>query len=383
MSIFTNHTSLFCVLLSGFISLTSHTVAASDSVKLYTPYTNISVPPGESIDYSIDVINDGSDIANVSVSLAGFPRGWNYIMKSGSYKIRQISVLPDSKRNLVLRVEVPLKVNRGNYRFRVAAGNFGTLPLVVNVSEKGTFKTELTTEQANMQGNSGSTFTFNVELKNGTADKQLYSLRSEAGRGWAVVFKPNYKQATSVEIDANGSEKFSVEIHPPENITAGTYKIPISAVTSSTSADLVLEVVITGSYEMELTTPTGLLSTSVTAGDEKTLELLVRNTGSTELTEISLSSTTPIDWEVDFDPEKINRLEAGGNSIVKATIKVPKKAITGDYATNLNARTPEVTSRASFRIAVKTPLLFGWIGIVIILAALGSVYYLFRKYGRR
>ena len=113
------------------------------------------------------------------------------------------------------------------------------------------------------------------------------------------------------------------------------------------------------------------------------LELLVRNIGTAELTDISLNSTTPVDWEVVFDPKKINKLEADNSSIVKATVKVPRKAITGDYATRIDARTPEVSSTLSFRIAVKTPVLFGWIGIAIIIVAIGSVYYLFRKYGRR
>ena len=383
MSIPANKSGLFYLLFSGLISLNGHAALTSDSVKLYTPYTNISVPPGESIDYSIDIINDGSDIEDVSLSLNGLPRGWNYDMKSGSYNIRQLSVLPDGKRNFNLRVDVPLKVNKGSYRFSVVARNLDVLPLVVNVSEKGTFKTEFTSEQANMQGHAGSTFTFNVALMNRTAEKQLYSLRADAGRGWDVVFKPNYKQATSVEIEANSSEKFNVDIHPPDLVTAGTYSIPVSAVTNTTSAELVLEVVITGSYDMELTTPTGLLSTSVTAGDEKTLELLVRNIGTAELTDISLNSTTPVDWEVVFDPKKINKLEADNSPIVKATVKVPRKAITGDYATRIDARTPEVSSTLSFRIAVKTPVLFGWIGIAIIIVAIGSVYYLFRKYGRR
>jgi uncharacterized membrane protein len=32
---------------------------------------------------------------------------------------------------------------------------------------------------------------------------------------------------------------------------------------------------------------------------------------------------------------------------------------------------------------VKTPMLWGWVGVLIIFIALGSVYYLFRKFGRR
>jgi uncharacterized membrane protein len=34
-------------------------------------------------------------------------------------------------------------------------------------------------------------------------------------------------------------------------------------------------------------------------------------------------------------------------------------------------------------MSVRTPMLWGWIGIFIIIAAIGIVWYLFRKYGRR
>jgi hypothetical protein len=56
-------TLLFKILLS------SHTALAANDVTLYTPYTRISVPPGESIDYSIDVINNGTDLKTVDLSL--------------------------------------------------------------------------------------------------------------------------------------------------------------------------------------------------------------------------------------------------------------------------------------------------------------------------
>ena len=66
-----------------------------------------------------------------------------------------------------------------------------------------------------------------------------------------------------------------------------------------------------------------------------------------------------------------------------ATIQADDKAIPGDYVTNITAQTPEVSSSVSLRISVKTPLLWGWLGILIILVTLGLIYYLFRKYGRR
>ena len=379
----TNFLSLSLSTLFGIMTLASHPASAVNGVTLYTPYTNISVPPGESIDYTIDVINNSRVVQNVAISLAGVPKTWNYIIKSGGWNIKQLSILPGEKKSLSLKVEVPLKVDKGDYRFRVLAGRFNSLPLTINVSEQGTFKTEFTTTQANMQGHAKSKFTYKAELKNRTADKQLYSLRAQAPRGWKVDFKPNNRQATSVEIEANNSRDITIEIDPPDNLKAGTYKMPVNARTSSTAAELELEVVITGSYEMELTTPTGLLSTSITAGNDRKVGLLIKNTGSTELRDVNLSASAPSGWEVVFEPKKIDKIEAGQHTEVFAEVKADKKAIAGDYVTSISAKTPEVTSKVSLRVSVKTPMFWGWVGILVITIAVGGIYYLFQKHGRR
>ena len=375
--------NLFLSSLVGIIFLSNQNASAAGGVTLYTPYTEISVPPGESINYSIDVINKSSEVRNVNISITGMPRDWDYSMKSGGWDIKKISILPGEKKTLTLKVNVPLKINKGTYRFKIEAPGLSSLPLVVIVTKQGTFKTEFTTNQANMEGNSKSTFTFSASLKNRTADKQLYALRSEAPRGWEVTFKANYKEVTSVDIDPNGSSNITISIKPPEEVKAGTYKIPVSASTDATSANLELEAVITGTYKMELTTPTGLISTDITAGKEKRVKLLVRNTGSAELKDINLSFSAPVKWDVTFDPKKIDQLQSGVSTNVFATIKASKKAIPGDYETKLFAKTPETSSDVTFRISVETPMLWGWVGVLIILIAVGSIYYLFRKYGRR
>jgi uncharacterized membrane protein len=383
MSTRTKFMVLISSLLLGMIFIGVAIANTATGVMLYTPYTKISVPPGESIDYSIDIINKSSGIRNVEISLTGFPKGWNHDIKSGGWSVEQISILPDEKKSVSLRVEVPLQVDKGSYRFNVVAKGLGTLPLTVTVSEQGTFRTEFITKQPNMEGHASSSFTFNTDLKNRTGGMQLYALKANAPRGWNVIFKPNYTQATSVNVEANNTANITVEIKPPAQIEAGTYKIPVYAVTSTTSAELELEVAITGSYDMQLTTPRGLLSTNITAGDEKRVELQVRNTGSSELKDIKLEFSAPVNWDVIFDPVKLDKLEPGNTAQVFATIKADKKAIAGDYVLNIDAKTPEVSSKASFRVSVKTPMLWGGVGVLFILIALGNVYYLFRKYGRR
>lgn len=257
------------------------------------------------------------------------------------------------------------------------------LPLVIEVSEQGTYKTEFTSDQINMEGHSKSNFNFSAKLKNHTGEKQLYSLISRVPRGWNVIFKPNYKQATAVEIESGNTTNINIEVKPPYGIKAGTYKIPVQAVNKYSTANLELEVVVKGSYDLEFTTPTGLLSSSMTTGRDKKIEFVVKNSGSSRLSDITFNSSKPKNWEISIQPDTIPALEAGEIAQVYATIKSADKAIPGDYISKITAKTPEVSSTASLRILVKTPLLWGWLGILIILGTLFAIYYLFKKYGRR
>jgi uncharacterized membrane protein len=370
------------LLLPGLL-VSAHVSIAQSGVTLYTPYTKISVPPGQSIDYTIDVINNSSVVKKVSLSLAGMPKGWTYDLKSGGWTIGELSVLPKERKNLALRVDVPLKVDKGSYRFNMVGEGLTSLPLTVVVSEQGTFKTELTTKQPNMEGNANATFTFNADLKNRTTDMQLYALRANVPAGWNVAFKTGGRQITSVQVGPNATENLTVEIDPPDAIAAGSYRIPVSAMTGATAANIEFEVVIKGSYSLELTTPTGLMSTGINAGDEKRIELVVRNTGSAELKNIKLNYTAPTNWDVLFDPKQVDKLEPGKTAQVYATIRADKKAIPGDYVANLEAKAPEASSKASFRVSVRTSVLYGWMGMLIIAGVLGTVYFQFRKYGRR
>jgi uncharacterized membrane protein len=374
---------LIPLLFTGLLTAGYHGTTNAQGVILYTPYTKISVSPGESITYSVDVINKSGGLKSADIALTGLPKDWTYEMKSEGWNVSQLSVLPGEKKSFQLQLQVPLKINKGTYRFVLQAKGLSQLPLTVNVSRQGTFETEFTTTQPNIEGAANSAFTYSATLRNRTADNQLYALNSYAPPGWNVTFKANYKQVSSVNVEANRTQEITIEVDPPDQLPAGNYKIPVVATTNSTSAQLDLQAAITGSYALELTTPQGLLSTSLTAGDDKRIELVVVNKGSAPLKNIDLQSAAPANWEVTFDPKKVESLEPGKTAQVYAVIKADKKAIAGDYVTNFEARTPETSSKAVFRVSVSTSMLSGWLGMVIIFGSLSSVYYLFKKYGRR
>ena len=78
MSSQTKWLRLLLTLSLGIICTFGHANQATESVTLYTPYTKISVPPGESIDYLIDVINNSKEIQNLDISVTGIPGGWSW-----------------------------------------------------------------------------------------------------------------------------------------------------------------------------------------------------------------------------------------------------------------------------------------------------------------
>ncbi len=367
----------------GIAAIQQISAQTADSLLLYTPYTKISVAPGKTVSYSIDVLNKGSQVQNENIFISNIPRSWKYTFTAGGYNVNRLAILPGEKKTLSLKVDIPYQVKKGNYTFFVKAGNKVETQLIINVSTGGSSESEFSCDQKNMEGTSKSSFTFKAILKNQTAQNQQYALMAQAPRGWVVAIKPSYKQATSTEVDANGTKDITVDIKPPSTVKAGTYKIPVKAVAGSTSAQLEFEVVITGTFDLTINTPSGLLSGHLTAGGGKKVELIVTNKGSATLNNIELNANKPKNWEVTFDKDKIKQLLPGKTEKVYATIKADKKAIPGDYVTKINIKTAEVNSSLSYRVSVKTSLLTGWIGILIIVLAIAGVFYLFKKFGRR
>ena len=361
--------------------------ATTQAVTLFTPYTGISVAPGETIDYTVELINDGSSVQTATFEMNNLPKGWTYSITSGARGVEQLSVKPGEPQEITLEITVPLEVEKGEYRFQLVAnginGGDSLLPLLVNVTEHGTSATELEVEQPNVEGHADSTFSYSVTLRNRTAEEQHYALSSEAPRGWDVQFKADGNTITSTTVEPNSTKDIDIDITPPENVKADTYKIPIKAATNSTSATAELEAVVTGKYEIELTTPSGRLNTDITAGREKTVDLQVTNNGTAAIRDVKLSGEMPPNWEITFEQETIQKIEPGESAVVQATIKASDDAIAGDYVANLKAEAPEASSEATYRISVETPVVWGFVGVLIILAVIAGLYYLFRKYGRR
>lgn len=248
-----------------------------------------------------------------------------------------------------------------------------------NFSRKSTFTARLMNIEAAVK----DPFRYTTSLHNGSGYTQTYELYAKAPDGWITMFRTEGSLIAAVRLDSGKTQEVTIEISASPVAKPGKYNIPVSAVSNGDTLNLDLEAVVKGNYGLTLTTPTGLLSDDITEGRSKQIHLVVKNTGTLPLDGLEFSSQTPTQWSATFDPSKIERLDPGQSKDITTTLSVPDKTIAGDYVSTFTVRNNNSTSNAVFRMTVKTSLLSGWIGIVVILLALGIVYYLIRKYGRR
>ena len=366
---------------------------AQNGIDMTTDYPGITVKAGESVSFGLDFASLSGDSYDASLSIESIPEGWEGYFKSSSSEISMVHVDAESEfadsALATFSLTLPDEVEEGTYNVTLKAdagsGTSDTLQLEINVTETENGQSSLTSEYPEQQGASGTSFSFDVTLVNNRGTEQTYSLAAEAESGWQVSFTPSGEstQVASITVEPGSSQGLTVDGTPPETIKEGEYTIPCTAISANETLSAELKVTITGSYEVQLSTPTGNLSLDAYANQEKAVTLSVINNGNVDLSNLNLTSSAPTDWEVRFDESTIELLEAGGTKEVTAYVKPSSDAITGDYVTSITVSNDETTSTAEFRISVKTQTLWGIVAVAIIIALLAGLGFLFKKYGRR
>lgn len=240
-----------------------------------------------------------------------------------------------------------------------------------------------TAKLINLEQARNETFHYATTLHNGSGKAIVYELVADLSPGWTISYKVDGSQITSLNMDAGSTKDISIEINPAADASPKKYRIPVKAIAGTDTLSLNLESVVKGSYALTFSSPSGKLNEELTSGSTKQIHLEATNTGTLPLAGLSFSSQLPTGWECTFEPANVEKLEPGKSISINANLKVPDKTIAGDYVATFTATNSNTNVQTAFRMEVKTSLLSGWIGVLVILLAIGIVYYLIRKYGRR
>jgi uncharacterized membrane protein len=357
---------------------------AADGLTLTTQFPDITVSPGTQASFTISVKT--TTAARVALSLTGAPATWNAALHGGGFVVNAVETNGKDSTDVRLDINVPADAS-GTTNMTVtgtSGGSIVTLPLSVIVSANAAGEVTVTPDYTQLKGAASSSFTFNLTISNQKAQDLTYTATGQGPDGWTVnVTLTGQSQAVSGTVKANGTANVAVQVTAATSAAAGSYNAQVVATVGGQQFPITLEVDLTGSYSLSLSTPTQLLSGHGPSGSVTQQSFTITNTGTAPVTNVAMSVTPPTNWKVDFSPATIASIAVGTPVTVIANITPSGDAIAGDYSLTFDARGKEASATTDFRFTVETSLVGGIIGAVLIVAAVGGLLWVFRRYGRR
>ena len=359
--------------------------AAAGPLTLTTPYPAVAVAPGATVTFDIAVTT--ATAGRVDLTVGSVPTGWTAVLRGGGFTIDGVETDgTNTPTKVTLNVTVPADAGAVTQRLTVRGvtpGDTKVLAIDIRVSPNAAGDVKLTTDVPQVKGASDASFSFSLTLTNDTPDDLPFSVAATGPEGWTVTASIGTQaQAASVVVNAGANTTVAVTAKPSADAAAGMYPISVVATSGGESASQDLGVEITGSYKLALTTGDQPLNMHATAGSPADLTLTLSNTGTADIEGAAMSATAPTGWKATFDPPTAS-VPAGGQVQVVAHLTPSGSAIAGDYVTTFKATAPVASATADVRVTIETSLLWGAIGVGLILLVLLGLFWTFRRFGRR
>jgi uncharacterized membrane protein len=382
------------VSFAAFAALTAPFAKAEDAPKdvkglfLMSDYPAVTLRPGETSSISLKLQNYDLPPERLVLSVSGVPAGWTATLMGGGQPIGAAMPATNAGVPLELRLDVPKNTAVGTETLTVTAtggSTTATLPIAVTLAKDLPAKLTLTPQLPELRGTSKSSFEFQLAIKNDSGKKLTVSLSAQTPQNFDASFSEQYgsQEVNAVPIEAGQTKNVKLKVTPPNTAAAGSYNVVarVGAEDAVATADLTMD--ITGHPKLDISGRDGLLSTSATAGKEKSLPITITNAGTAPADQVELSGSAPSGWKITFDPKTLDRIAPNANKEVQVLITPTEKAIAGDYVTTIRASTRGESASTTFRVAVATSTLWGVAGLGIIGAALLVMVAAIARFGRR
>lgn len=360
-------------------------VLAVDSLSLTTSYPAVVASPGTRVSFDIDV--ETRPAARVDLSVSGVPTGWTATLRGGGFVVTAIHTDGADPTSVRLDVDVPADAT-GRHRLTVTAESEGTTrQLALDIAVEANVAGEVTirSDVPGLRGAADDSFSFTVTIRNDTEEDLTYTAVGQGPAGWTVDARPaSGGQAASAVVRAGSTANLTVTAEAPALVEPGTYDLSVLATVGTHQVTQDLTVEITGSYTLTVSTPTEVLSVSGNAGSTVEQQFTLTNTGTAPITNVKMSQTLPANWTIDWgDQETVASVPPNQVVTVTARITPAADAVAGDYSLTIRATGEQANDSEQIRFTVNASILGAVIGVVLIAAAFGGLWWVFRRYGRR
>ena len=358
--------------------------AFAAGLTMTTPFPSVIVSPGTQVAFDLAIKTSNS--ARVNLTLTGVPSSWTASLHGGGFVVGAVQTNGTDATTVRLDVDVPDDAT-GTTTITVSANDGSstvTLPLDIKVEANAGGVVTVKPDFPEQRGTSSQSFTFNINISNQTPEDLVFTGTAEGPTGWTTdVTLTGSATAVNGTVKASGASNAAVKVTPADNAPAGSYPIAVVMTIGGKQYPVALSVDVTGSYSMIVTTPTTNLTASGNAGSPTTQQFTIQNTGTAPINNVIMSSTLPTNWKATFDPGTTASIPAGQQVTITATITPTSDAIAGDYELTFTARGDEANDQVVIRFTVGTSIIGALIGAILLIAAVGGLWWVFRRYGRR
>jgi len=232
----------------------------------------------------------------------------------------------------------------------------------------------------------GSKAIYEFHIKNTGKVDDTYALSvKDLPEGWYAGFKesPGATEGISEIVLKSGEEKtLYLEFIPPYGVAAGEYSFSGTAASSTIPYEQNLTLKIRGSMDMQVYSRG--YRYDLDRGSTASFNVTVLNAGSGgSLTNVSPEVSAPQGWRAVVSPQSVASLEPAERGTFTIQLIPPADIVAGEYKVNVMIRSEQAESVDEYRIVVKEQSYIALLGILLLGAVGGGLWYIYRKYGRR
>jgi uncharacterized membrane protein len=342
--------------------------------------------------------NGTNSAALVNLEATGMPEDWTakFRPRVGSFLITSIMLDPGQSEDMQLRIRGPRDQSAADFTLTLRATSASGAVLVENTLRVQRVEGEpadpgdvtVTSNYPFLSGPTSTLFEFEISVVNNTPEDVSLNLGALFPQGWRVQFLPAFgaeRLITNVSIVTQLNQRIKVRVAPPALSPAGDYPIVVRLADEEEIyvREIPLQVSLTGTFDMFMTTPDGRLNVDVEAGSPQTATVQMVNTGTADIENLGLLADTPAGWDIEFQTSNVESLPVNNLINVNVEITAPSDAVPGDYLITLRARNNDVQDQVSLRVTVERSTVWQWVGIGILIAVLLGLVGLFVRLGRR
>ncbi len=180
-------------------------------IALYTDYSSVSVPRGETVQMDMILENKGRTDENIAVRITSVAKGWKATLKGGRFQVTGVYV-PDGKiktLSLVLEPEKGIAVGKYPFQFeaKTADGKFiSAYTLSVDAQERkaGADNIQINAAYPVLRGQTDAKFEFSLEVTNKGDIERTFNLAAAATGEMGDQFQAGLRAEADLEHPGEG-----------------------------------------------------------------------------------------------------------------------------------------------------------------------------------